>query len=61
MPFPIVILQTVKQLDQLLPEDLRGPTELRKVNAENVVVLVQIRKLPILGYPLLDGRQSAPV
>ena len=20
-----------------------------------------IRKLPILGYPLLDGRQSAPV
>lgn len=76
MPFPIVILQTVKQLDQLLPEDFGGLAELRKINAENVVVLVQIRtdpfftfsyvraligKLPILGYPLLDGRQSAPV
>ena len=23
--------------------------------------LVVFRKLPILGYPLLDGRQSAPV
>lgn len=22
---------------------------------------IQYRKLPILGYPLLDGRQSAPV
>lgn len=22
---------------------------------------LHIRKLPILGYPLLDGRQSAPV
>lgn len=50
MPFPIVILQTVKQLDQLLPEDLRGPTELRKVNAENVVVLVQIRTDPFFTF-----------
>lgn len=23
--------------------------------------MFDIRKLPILGYPLLDGRQSAPV
>ncbi|MFR1955577.1 hypothetical protein [Phocaeicola coprophilus] len=50
MPFPIVIFQTVKQLDQLLPEDLRGAAELRKVNAENVVVLVQIRTDPFFTF-----------
>ncbi len=50
MPFPIVILQTVKQLDQLLPEDFGGPTELRKINAENVVVLVQIRTDPFFTF-----------
>ena len=50
MPFPIVILQTVKQLDQLLPEDFGGLAELRKVNAENVVVLVQIRTDPFFTF-----------
>lgn len=50
MPFPIVIFQTVKKLDQLLPEDLRGAAELRKVNAENVVVLVQIRTDPFFTF-----------
>ena len=50
MPSPIVIFQTVKKLDQLLPEDLRGAAELRKVNAENVVVLVQIRTDPFFTF-----------
>ena len=50
MPFPIVILQTVKQLDQLLPEDFGGLAELRKINAENVVVLVQIRTDPFFTF-----------
>jgi len=27
----------------------------------NMKLIVEVCKLPILGYPLLDGRQSAPV
>ena len=31
------------------------------LNELTKVLSVKERKLPILGYPLLDGRQSAPV
>lgn len=36
----------------------------KKINFQSAIIGVNLRfnrKLPILGYPLLDGRQSAPV
>ena len=34
---------------------------IRPLYPEEIHLLRDFRKFPILGYPLLDGRQSAPV
>ena len=39
----------------------RKVTYLQTSQKTDYICRVIVRKLPILGYPLLDGRQSAPV
>ena len=42
-------------------KDKKAYTDFRKNLQKDGFTMFQFCKLPILGYPLLDGRQSAPV
>ena len=50
-------------MDNIMIHEKRLPKTKKRIAAEEIssAAIRSYCKLPILGYPLLDGRQSAPV
>lgn len=61
MPINIFVIALLKNMNLVCPVIAAFAEISTSFNTKLTHTLITNRKFPILGYPLLDGRQQAPV